>query len=151
ACVTTTTGVCGPMAGMARSSAAICSGRSASRSTISTVTPSVSGAPTPSMVPDTTRSSIAPLVPKVARSCCSNAGSAVSTATTVLFDAFEDFAIPTFTYLLVRAAAAVVVIVVGGARVHLLLVVRELLLVVAVARAGDHALRRDHLAGAVAL
>ena len=45
------------------------------------------------MVPEITRSSIAPLAPNVERMACSNAGSAVSTATTVLFVALEDLAI----------------------------------------------------------
>ena len=40
--------------------------------------------------PETMRNSMAELVPKVARTDCSNAGSAVSTVTTVLFAAFEE-------------------------------------------------------------
>src|SRR4029079_12848928 len=76
-----------------RSSAAISSGRVASRSTMRTVTPSVSSAGTPAIEPDTTRSSIAPLAPNVDFTDCSNAGSAVSTATTVLFVALDDLAI----------------------------------------------------------
>jgi hypothetical protein len=44
-------------------------------------------------VPAITRSSIALLAPNVDRTDCSNAGSAVITATTVLFAALEVFAI----------------------------------------------------------
>src|SRR5205085_2348803 len=74
------------------SNAAISSGRAVSRSMTTTVTPSVAKLSTLATVPRTTRSSIAPLAPNVALTDCSNAGSAVKTATTVLL-AFEDLAI----------------------------------------------------------
>jgi hypothetical protein len=63
-CVTTTTGGERRLRSIMRSSAAISSGRPASRSTMTTVTPSVSKS-TLATVPDTTRSSIAPLAPNV--------------------------------------------------------------------------------------
>ena len=92
ACVTTTTGGQAPMRAISRSSACISSSRPASRSMIDD-----GGAVGVELVADARRpcrtpcaASICALAPKVERTDCSNAGSAVSTATPVLFAALVD-------------------------------------------------------------
>src|SRR5689334_500248 len=78
-----------PIWSIIRSNAAISSGRVASRSTTTTVAPSAEKLSTLATVSRTMRSSIAPLAPNVVLTDCSNAGSMVKTATTVLLD-FEE-------------------------------------------------------------
>src|SRR5207342_2262213 len=127
------------------------------RSTMTTVTSSASNGSALATVPDTIRSSIAPLAPNVDRTSCSNAGSAVSTVTTVLFAAFED--------LLIRIAVsgspearllgrAVAVVAAGARRRRRLGVLRGLRLLLRrhiSRRAGRRVDRRNDAAGAVAL